>query len=74
MFLLSEYRFAKQPVSEKLYTGVILDRLPHFHTKICLLRAASNLALNTSREAASTASLGNLCQCFTTLMVMGIRL
>ena len=34
-----------------------------------LLRAPSNLALNTSREGASTVSLGNLFQCFTTLMV-----
>jgi len=33
------------------------------------LRAPSNLALNTSREEAATASLGNLCQCFTILMV-----
>jgi len=29
----------------------------------------SNLALNTAREGAATASLGNLFQCFTTLMV-----
>jgi len=34
-----------------------------------LLRAPSSLALNTSREGASTASLGNLFQCFTTIMV-----
>jgi len=34
-----------------------------------LLRAPSNLALNTAREGAATASLGNLGQCFTTLMV-----
>ena len=32
------------------------------------LRAPPNLALNTSREGAATASLGNLGQCFTTLM------
>jgi len=31
-----------------------------------LLKALSNLALNTSREGASTAPLGNLCQCLTT--------
>ena len=31
-----------------------------------LLRAPSNLALNTAREGAATASLGNLCQCLTT--------
>jgi len=34
-----------------------------------LLRALSNLALNVSRDGASTASLGNLFQCFTTLIV-----
>ena len=34
-----------------------------------LLRAPSNLALNTAREGAATASLGNLFQCFTTLML-----
>jgi len=34
-----------------------------------LLRAPSNLGLNTARERAATASLGNLFQCFTTLMV-----
>ena len=34
-----------------------------------LLRAPSNLALNSSREGAATASLGSLCQCLTTLMV-----
>jgi len=30
-----------------------------------LLKAPSSLALNTSREGAATASLGNLCQCLT---------
>jgi len=34
-----------------------------------LLRAPSNLALNTAREGAATAPLGNLFQCLTTLMV-----
>jgi len=34
-----------------------------------LLEAPSNLALNTAREGAATASLGNLCQCLTTLRV-----
>jgi len=33
-----------------------------------VLRAPSNLALNTAREGAATASLGNLGQCLTTLM------
>jgi len=33
-----------------------------------VLRAPSNLALSTAREGAATVSLGNLCQCFTTLM------
>jgi len=33
-----------------------------------LLRAPSNPALSTAREGAATASLGNLGQCFTTLM------
>ena len=34
-----------------------------------LLKASSNLALNTSREGASTTSLGNLFQCLTILKV-----
>jgi len=34
-----------------------------------LLRALSNLAVNVSRDGASTASLGNLFQCFTSLTV-----
>ncbi|KAK4831170.1 hypothetical protein QYF61_015640 [Mycteria americana] len=34
-----------------------------------LLKAPSNLALNTSRDGASTASLGNLFQCLATLIV-----
>jgi len=34
-----------------------------------LLRALSNLALNVSRDGASTTSLGNLSQCFSTLIV-----
>jgi len=34
-----------------------------------LLRAPSNLALNTAREGAATASLGNLFQSLTTLTV-----
>ena len=33
------------------------------------LRAPSNLALNTAREGAATASLGNLGQCLTTLSI-----
>jgi len=37
------------------------------HTKF--LKAPSNLALHTSRDGAATASLGNLCQGLTTLMV-----
>ncbi|KAK4811312.1 LOW QUALITY PROTEIN: hypothetical protein QYF61_024448 [Mycteria americana] len=36
---------------------------------IRLLRAPSNLTLNVSRDGASTTSLGNLFQCFTTLIV-----
>ena len=36
---------------------------------IRLLRAPSNLALNVSRNGASTTSLGNLVQCLTTLIV-----
>ena len=38
-------------------------------TWVRLLRAPSNLALNVSRDGASTTSLGNLGQGFTTLMV-----
>jgi len=34
-----------------------------------LLRAPPNVALNTAREGAATASLGKLCQCLTTLIV-----
>jgi len=44
-----------------------MGRDPFHQTRV--LRAPSNLASNTAREGAATASLGNLCQCFTTLMV-----
>jgi len=37
-----------------------------------VLKAQSNLALNTSREGASTAFLGNLFQCLTTLRVKNL--
>lgn len=33
-----------------------------------LLRASSNLTLNVSQDGASVTSLGDLCQCFTTLV------
>ena len=36
---------------------------------IRLLRAPSSLTLSISKDGASTASLGNLCQCLTTLTV-----
>ena len=39
-----------------------------------VLRAPSNLALNTAREGAATASLGNLFQGLTTLMVKNLFL
>jgi len=39
-----------------------------FH-QIRVLKALSNPALNTARERAATASLGNLCQGLTTLTV-----
>jgi len=39
-----------------------------------LLKAPFNLVLNASREGASTASLGNLCQCTTTLIVKSLFL
>ncbi|KAK4813670.1 hypothetical protein QYF61_017637, partial [Mycteria americana] len=38
-----------------------------------LLKAPSSLALNTSRDGASTASLGNLFQCLTTLRVKNVH-
>jgi len=44
-----------------------MDRDTFHQTR--LLRAPSNLALNTAREGAATASLGNLCQCLNTLTV-----
>jgi len=37
--------------------------------QIRFLRVPSNLTTNVSRDRASTTSLGNLCQCFTTLIV-----
>jgi len=39
------------------------------HTLIRLLRAWTSLALKASRDRASTTSLGNLCQCLTTLNI-----
>ncbi|KAK4816767.1 hypothetical protein QYF61_022765 [Mycteria americana] len=41
---------------------------------IRLLRAPSNLTLNVSRDEVSTASLGNLFQCFTTLIIKDFSL
>ena len=41
----------------------------NFFNWVSLLRAPSNLTLNVSRDGASTTSLGNLFQCFTTLIV-----
>ena len=41
---------------------------------IRLLRAPANLTLNTSRDGAPTSPLGNLFQCFTTLIVKNIFL
>jgi len=39
-----------------------------------LLKAPSNLALNTAREGASTDSLGNFFQCLTSLKVKNFSL
>ena len=39
-----------------------------------LPKAPSSLALSTSRDGASTASLGSLCQCLTTLTVKNFLL
>jgi len=44
-----------------------MDRDAFYYTR--LLKAPSNLALNTAREGAATASLGNMCQGLTTLRV-----
>jgi len=43
-----------------------MGRDPFYQPRV--LRAPSNLALNTAREGAATASLGNLGQCPATLM------
>jgi len=43
--------------------------LGHIFYQPRLLRAPSNLALNTARNGAGTASLGNMCQGLTTLTV-----
>ena len=39
-----------------------------------VLRAPSSLTLSVSRDRASTSSLGNLCQCLTTLIVKNVFL
>jgi len=44
-----------------------MDRETFHQTR--LLKAPSNLGLNTAREGAPTASPGNLFQCLTTLVV-----
>ena len=46
-------------------------RVTNHHTR--LPRATSSLALNAFRDGASTASLGNLFQCFTTLWVRNFK-
>ncbi|NXW02077.1 CMC1 protein, partial [Fregetta grallaria] len=42
--------------------------------QIRLLRAPSNLTLNVPRDGACTISLGNLCQCFTILIIKNVFL
>ncbi|KAK4829425.1 hypothetical protein QYF61_004300 [Mycteria americana] len=51
---------------------LIVDR--SFIAIIRLLSVLSNLTLNVSRDGASTTSLGNLCQCFTTLIITNVFL
>ena len=41
----------------------------HLAQPPCSKQGYFQLALNVSRDGASTTSLGNLCQCFTTLML-----
>jgi len=48
-------------------TPPAMGRDPFHQTR--LLRAPSNLALNTASEGAAIASLGNLCHCLITLRV-----
>ncbi|KAK4829865.1 hypothetical protein QYF61_007257 [Mycteria americana] len=62
----------KPPPREKRTKGVKRNRKRKrrdIFNYIRLLRAPSNLTFNVSRDGASTTSLGNLFQCFTTLTV-----
>ncbi|KAK4830027.1 LOW QUALITY PROTEIN: hypothetical protein QYF61_008365 [Mycteria americana] len=60
------------------FKGHLVQPLPAMSRDIFswirLLRAPSNLTLNVSRDGASTTSLGNLCQCFTTLIIKYVLL
>ena len=60
-------------LSWKCHLKVILSNSPAMnrdtYSYVRLLRALSSLTSSISRDGASTSSPGNLCQCFTTLIV-----
>jgi len=57
------------PFCHGITEWVVLGRDTFHQTR--LLKAPSNMTLNTSREGAAT-SLGNLCQCLTMLIVKNL--
>ncbi|KAK4828156.1 LOW QUALITY PROTEIN: hypothetical protein QYF61_024071, partial [Mycteria americana] len=65
---------SKDEMKEATRTGVEEEQGGNIFNSIMLLRAPSNLTLNVSRHGASTTSLGNLFQCFTTLIVKNVFL
>jgi len=62
----------KRPPSSSSFSPPAMCRVANHQTR--LPRATSSLALNASRDGASTTSLGNLFQCFTTLWVKNFLL
>ena len=54
--------------------GLLLGGSRDIFHSIRMLRASSNVVWNVSRDGASTSSLGNLCQWFTTLSIKNFPL
>ncbi|KAK4812466.1 LOW QUALITY PROTEIN: hypothetical protein QYF61_026459 [Mycteria americana] len=72
LYCSKDHRIIERFGLEGTFTGHLVQapcKSRDSFNQIRLLRARSNLTLNVARDGASTASLGNLGQCLTTLIV-----